>query len=297
MIVGDDTRTRVRPGRSEPRHPHAATTLARPREDPAERTQNSATRREWSRGTPRHATTHRQRGQRFQRPNDALRASPRHDHPDAPARRRGHPWPPEHASAVPTNEESTTRPQERTRLPPAAPTAKNPCSGQNPGRESPTVIHGAPKAIVRTAAAARSRLGETERRRRALLGPAGGHRLRMWGPRGRGPTVRLVPGAGGVLTSRRAVGVHRSSRRHGGLRGSAAPRLIVVLTSPPAGCPFAYGRPRVTAVASLTPACERHVPGCPTGSPLSRANRRGRCCYVTRSSWEAAGRAVEQWRV
>jgi hypothetical protein len=49
MIVGDDTRTRVRPGRSEPRHPHAATTLARPREDPAERTQNGATRREWSR--------------------------------------------------------------------------------------------------------------------------------------------------------------------------------------------------------------------------------------------------------
>ena len=88
-------------------------------------------KREWSRqlpGTPRP----RQRGQRPQRPNDALRASPRHDHPDAPVRRRGHPRPLEHASAVPTDprpprlgERSTTRAQTRIRLPPAAPKVKS----------------------------------------------------------------------------------------------------------------------------------------------------------------------------
>ena len=98
---------------------------------PAHARQNGAVKREWSRqlpGTPRP----RQRGQRPQRPNDALRASPRHDHPDAPVRRRGHPRPLEHASAVPTDprpprlgERSTTRAQTRIRLPPAAPKVKS----------------------------------------------------------------------------------------------------------------------------------------------------------------------------
>jgi hypothetical protein len=95
--------------------------------------------KEWSRqlpGMPRP----RQRGQRSRRPNDALRASPRHDHPDAPARRRGHPWPLERASAVPTDrgvrglsEETTTRPRGRARLTPAAPAAKSPAQGRIPG--------------------------------------------------------------------------------------------------------------------------------------------------------------------
>jgi hypothetical protein len=38
MIVGDDTRTRVRPGRFGPRRPHAATTLAQPWKGPGTRT-------------------------------------------------------------------------------------------------------------------------------------------------------------------------------------------------------------------------------------------------------------------
>src|SRR5450755_10162 len=56
-----------------------------------------------------------------------------------------------HASAVRTdrrerglNEESTTRPQERTRLPPAAPTAKSPAQGRTPVEShlrSPTEPH------------------------------------------------------------------------------------------------------------------------------------------------------------
>ena len=81
-----------------------------------------------------------------------LRASPRHDHPDAPARRRGHPWPLGHASAVPTDrgarglsEETTTRPRGRARLTPRRSSRQKPCSGQNPGRESPAIIHGAPQ--------------------------------------------------------------------------------------------------------------------------------------------------------
>jgi hypothetical protein len=44
IIVGDDTRTSVRPGRPEPRHPYAATTLARPWEGPAHARQNGAPR-------------------------------------------------------------------------------------------------------------------------------------------------------------------------------------------------------------------------------------------------------------
>ena len=38
MIVGDDTRTRVRPGRFGPRRPHPATTLAQPWKGPGTRT-------------------------------------------------------------------------------------------------------------------------------------------------------------------------------------------------------------------------------------------------------------------
>jgi hypothetical protein len=106
-------------------------------------------------------TTARQRGQRPQRPNDALRASPRNDHPDAPARRRGHPWPLETSSAVPTDrrprglgEGSTTRPQRRTRVPPAAPTVKSPAHSPE-SRSIVTYDHprspGIPYLLSRTA--------------------------------------------------------------------------------------------------------------------------------------------------
>src|SRR5664279_2356834 len=103
MIVGDDTRTRVRAGRSEPRHPRAAPALARPREDPGAARQNGAARRDWSRqlpGTPRPPVN---AGRDPKALNDAPRASPRLDHPDAPARSRGRTWPLEHASAVLTD--------------------------------------------------------------------------------------------------------------------------------------------------------------------------------------------------
>src|SRR5450755_865712 len=57
-IVGDDTRTSVRPGCSEPRHPYAATTLARTLgRAPALARQNGATRGKSGAAAPRHART------------------------------------------------------------------------------------------------------------------------------------------------------------------------------------------------------------------------------------------------
>ncbi len=58
IIVGDDTRTSVRPGRSEPRDPYAATTLARPWEGPRPTHDKTAQRGERvEQAAPRHATT------------------------------------------------------------------------------------------------------------------------------------------------------------------------------------------------------------------------------------------------
>jgi hypothetical protein len=56
MIVGDGTRTRVRAGRSEPRHPLAAPTLARPRRDPGARTAKRRSEKGIEQAAPRHAT-------------------------------------------------------------------------------------------------------------------------------------------------------------------------------------------------------------------------------------------------
>src|SRR5450755_3932567 len=100
MIVGDDTRTRVRASRSEPRHPRTAPALARPREDPGARTAKRRSEKGLEQAAPRHATAPINAGRGPNAPNDAPRASPRLDHPDAPTRRRGRPWPLEHASAV-----------------------------------------------------------------------------------------------------------------------------------------------------------------------------------------------------
>ena len=114
------------------------------------RTANGATRREWSRqlpGTPRPPST---RAATPTPPNDALRGESRHDHPDAPARRRGHPWPLEHASAVPTIAGHGAQRAVHNPAAEAHATStrrsddQKPCSGRNLDRESPPIIHGAP---------------------------------------------------------------------------------------------------------------------------------------------------------
>jgi hypothetical protein len=133
MIVGDDTRTRVRTDRSETRHPRAAPTLARPREDPGARTAKRRSEKGMEQAARRRATAPVNAG------SDPNAPKRRHDHPDAPARRRGRPWPLEHASAMPTDRRppglgagSTTRPQRRTRLPPARRRSKAPAQGRIP---------------------------------------------------------------------------------------------------------------------------------------------------------------------
>jgi hypothetical protein len=68
MIVGDDTRTRVRSGHSEPGFPHAATTLARPREAPGARHGKTAHREGSGAGSSPARHDPRQRGPRSQRP-------------------------------------------------------------------------------------------------------------------------------------------------------------------------------------------------------------------------------------
>ncbi len=114
------------------------------------RTANGATRREWSRqlpGTPRPPST---RAATPTPPNDALWGESRHDHPDAPARRRGHPWPLEHASAVPTIAGHGAQRAVHNPAAEAHATStrrsddQKPCSGRNLDRESPPIIHGAP---------------------------------------------------------------------------------------------------------------------------------------------------------
>ena len=121
------------------------------------RTANGATRREWSRqlpGTPRPPST---RAATPTPPNDALWGESRHDHPDAPARRRGHPWPLEHASAVPTIAGHGAQRAVHNPAAEAHATStrrsddQKPCSGRNLDRESPPIIHGAPYSSSRTA--------------------------------------------------------------------------------------------------------------------------------------------------
>ena len=118
------------------------------------RTANGATRREWSRqlpGTPRPPST---RAATPTPPNDALWGESRHDHPDAPARRRGHPWPLEHASAVPTIAGHGAQRAVHNPAAEAHATStrrsddQKPCSGRNLDRESPPIIHGAPQLFV-----------------------------------------------------------------------------------------------------------------------------------------------------
>jgi hypothetical protein len=169
MIVGDDTRTRVRAGRSEPRHPRAAPALARPREDPGARTEKRRSEKGLEQAAPRHATAPINAGRGPNAPNDAPRASPRLDHPDAPARRRGRPWPLEHASAVLTDR----RPPGLGRGPQLAAEAhttstrrangQKPCSGQNTGRESPTITLGAPEKLKNLARDGFIQIGDTDR--------------------------------------------------------------------------------------------------------------------------------------
>ncbi len=124
------------------------------------RTANGATRREWSRqlpGTPRPPST---RAATPTPPNDALWGESRHDHPDAPARRRGHPWPLEHASAVPTIAGHGAQRAVHNPAAEAHPTStrrsddQKPCSGRNLDRESPPIIHGAPDLLTAGPAAA-----------------------------------------------------------------------------------------------------------------------------------------------
>ncbi len=130
------------------------------------RTANGATRREWSRqlpGTPRPPST---RAATPTPPNDALWGESRHDHPDAPARRRGHPWPLEHASAVPTIAGHGAQRAVHNPAAEAHATStlrsddQKPCSGRNLDRESPPIIHGAPtrhgSSIARTASVGES---------------------------------------------------------------------------------------------------------------------------------------------
>ncbi len=100
---------------------------------------------------PRHATTPVNAGSDPTPPNDALWGESRHDHPDAPARRRGHPWPLEHASAVPTIAGHGAQRAVHNPAAEAHATStlrsddQKPCSGRNLDRESPPIIHGAPK--------------------------------------------------------------------------------------------------------------------------------------------------------
>ena len=130
--------------------PHAAPALARPRERPR-RTHGKTAQREGNgagNSPARHDPVNA--GRAPDAPNDAPTGESRHDHPDAPARRRGRPWPLEHASPVLTDR----RPPGLGRGPqPAAEThttstrradGQKPCSGQNTGRESPTITPGAP---------------------------------------------------------------------------------------------------------------------------------------------------------
>jgi len=150
MIVGDDTRTRVRPDRSEPRHPHAATTLAP------------------TPGRPGH--TH---GKTAHREGNGAGSSPaRHDpinagsDPNAPPTPYGrvpamiirmrlragaaipgrlstHPLCPPIAGHGGTARSPQPGRRGARDFHPRS-DARMPCSGQNPGRESPTIIHGAP---------------------------------------------------------------------------------------------------------------------------------------------------------
>ncbi len=156
MIVGDDTRTRVRPDRSEPRHPHAATTLApTPGKTRGTRTAKRRIEKGMEQAAPRHATTPSMRAADPNAPPTSygrvpamiirmrLRAGAA-----IPGRLSTHPLCPPIAGHGGT----ARRPQPGRRgardFHPRS-DARMPCSGQNPGRESPTIIHGAPELCAR----------------------------------------------------------------------------------------------------------------------------------------------------
>jgi hypothetical protein len=138
IIVGDDTRTRVRPGRSEPRHPHAATTLPRRCEDAGARTAKRRNEEGTQQAAPRHATTQPTRGSDPNAPTTPYGRVPAMIIPmrlragaAIPGRLSTHPLcPPIAGHGGPAGVHN--RPQRRTRLPPAAPTAKSPAQGRIP---------------------------------------------------------------------------------------------------------------------------------------------------------------------
>ena len=153
MIGGDDTRTRV----FFPRPPNRVTRIPPRRSlDPGMTGAHARQRRNekgMEQAVPRHATTPSTREATPTPPNDALWAESRHDRPDAPARRRGHPWPLGHASAVPTiaghrAQRADHNPSSRgARTSPLRSDDQKPCSGRNldPRNGSP-IIHGGPRS-------------------------------------------------------------------------------------------------------------------------------------------------------
>ncbi len=179
------------------------------------RTANGATRREWSRqlpGTPRPPST---RAATPTPPNDALWGESRHDHPDAPARRRGHPWPLEHASAVPTIAGHGAQRAVHNPAAEAHATStrrsddQKPCSGRNLDRESPPIIHGAPQNHAHARGKRRLR-----QRRPPLALPAGRVAQLMPRPRPHRPGGARRPPADAATTQRRSnPSQQRSSQR------------------------------------------------------------------------------------
>jgi hypothetical protein len=138
MIVGDDTRTRVRAGPSEPRHPLAAPTLARPRRDPGARTAKRRNREGESSGqmpgTPwpvnagRHPTPPTAPYGRVPAMIIRMRLRAGAAVPGRLRRIRGA----NRSPATGALRRSTSRPQRCGRLPPSAPTVKSPAQSPIP---------------------------------------------------------------------------------------------------------------------------------------------------------------------
>ena len=178
------------------------------------RTANGATRREWSRqlpGTPRPPST---RAATPTPPNDALWGESRHDHPDAPARRRGHPWPLEHASAVPTIAGHGAQRAVHNPAAEAHATStlrsddQKPCSGRNLDRESPRIIHGAP---VKQGHHRFDQLHDHQHRTEGLRPPEP-RRLRQTSPQNRSPKSTSAATTG--IPSETTASHHRADNPH-----------------------------------------------------------------------------------
>ncbi len=214
-LTGDDTRTRVRlialsrVIRLAPQGSHGPGELSCPQGKTAQREGNGAER------FPARRTLS-ERANRLQpaNPDGALRAIPRHDHPDAPTRRRGHPWPLVCARAVPINPaaEDSRRPTTPTAKAHATSTRRSgrqtPCSEPNPGPESPTIIHGAPKLADEPA---------------LQLAP-GARRVGRWRRLGCRQCVRPAGTAAAIALTSWAVHSRRLQRRQGGRKVKAANR-------------------------------------------------------------------------